>query len=304
MRLLLTGATGFFGSRTAAHLHARGHEVHALVRPGSDLRRLRALAPNVPVVEGTMTKDDLPAVVERVRPEICVHLAWIATPGKYLDSLENLDHLTASLELLKALSAAGCRRVLTAGTCFEYDTTEGLLKESTRTSPRFLYASAKLALGEVFREAARVSGFEHAHLRFFYQYGPWEHAARLVPSVVRALLAGQETKTTLGEQIRDFLHIDDVASAVTCVAESDAVGAVNVGSGVPVRVADVVRAAAEACGRPDLLRLGALAYRSGDPMFVCADASRLRALGWTPRFDLASGMQDTVRYWREEHHDG
>lgn len=302
MRVLVTGATGFFGSRAAAKLSAVG-EVFALVRPSSDRARLAALAPGARLVEGdVLDPASLRRAVVEVRPEICVHLAWYAVPGKYLEAPENLAHLRAGTMLVEALAEAGCRRLVTAGTCFEYDTSLGYLAESSATAPRFLYAACKRALGEVTAHAARLAGMSHVHARFFYQYGPHEHPARLVPAVVRALLAGEEAKTTAGEQVRDFLHVDDVAEAVKVLATAEAIGIVNVGSGVPVRVADLVRAAAAACGRTDLLRLGALPYREGDPMFVCADATKLRALGFRPSIDLEAGMADAVRFWRTQSH--
>jgi nucleoside-diphosphate-sugar epimerase len=299
MRVLLTGAAGFFGSRAASHL--ADHEVIGVDRPGVDRARLSALASSmelreIELVDATAVE----ALVRDVRPDVAIHLAWYAVPGKYLAATENMDHLAAAMVLARALAKAGCRRLLTAGTCFEYDTTQGVLSESARTAPRFLYSACKLAMFEVLREACKLSGMSYAHLRFFYQYGPWEAQGRLVPAVIGALLAGEEAKVTLGEQIRDFLHVDDVASAIAAVTASDLEGVVNVGSGIPVRVCDVVMAAAEACGRPELVRLGALPHREGDPAHVCAEVAKLRSTGWKPSQDLSSGMRDTVAWWRTQ----
>lgn len=297
MRVLITGAAGFFGSRAAMHLV--GHEVIGLDRPGVDHARVDALAPSMVVHEvDLLDAKAVSAIVRELRPDVAIHLAWYAVPGKYLAASDNMDHLAASMTLAQALAGAGCRRLVTAGTCFEYETTAAPLAESSRTAPRFLYSACKLAMSEVLREACRISGMSYAHLRFFYQYGPWEAPGRIVPAVISALLAGREAEVTPGEQVRDFLHIDDVASAIAAVVGSEIDGVINIGSGEPVRVRDVVVAAAEACGRADLVRIGALAYRAGDPMFVCADATKLRSTGWTPAHDLASGMRDTVAWWR------
>ena len=301
MRVLLTGAAGFLGSRAAKHLLEGGHEVHALVRAGSDRRRLETLAPGVRVVTGDLLEVEAArTIVEGARPEACVHLAWYAVPGKYLDASENLDHLAATLRLFGSLRDAGCARLVTGGTCFEYDTSFGLLSETTTTAPRSPYAATKLSVFQVLEQAARSASMSFAHLRFFYQYGPWEHEARLVPSVVRALLRGEEARVTAGAQVRDFLHVDDVGSAIRAVLEADVRGAVNVGSGVPVRVRQIVEAAAEACGRPELVRFGALPYRQGDPPFVCAKPSVLERIGWSPSWSLSRGMRDTVDYWGQE----
>ena len=79
-----------------------------------------------------------------------------------------------------------------------------------------------------------------AWLRLFYQYGPFEHERRLMPTVIRALLHNQSVKITKGKQIRDFLHVEDVAAAIWTVARSDLSGPVNIGSGQPVAVRDIV----------------------------------------------------------------
>ena len=297
MRVLITGAAGFFGSRAAVHL--AGHEVIGFDRPGVDRARVSAVAPSMVVHEVDLVDAKaVGALVRELKPEVAIHLAWYAVPGKYLSAPDNMDHLAASMTLAQALAGSGCRRLITAGTCFEYEATVAPLTETSPTAPRFLYSACKLAMSEVLREACRIAGMSYAHLRFFYQYGPWEAPGRIVPAVIGALLAGREAEVTPGEQVRDFLHIDDVASASAAVVGSEIDGVINIGSGEPVRVRDVVAAAADACGRADLVRLGALAYRPGDPMFVCADATKLRSTGWAPTHDLASGMRDTVAWWR------
>lgn len=299
MRVLLTGAAGFFGSRAAGIFEREGDVVYGLDRAGADRARLSALAPSATIIDADL--EDTAAVtriVSEVKPDVAIHLAWYAVPGKYLHAPENMDLVGASFSLARALVAVGCPRIVTAGTCFEYDTTKGLLAESTPTAPRFLYSAAKLAMYEVLREAARGWGVSYAHLRFFYQYGPWEAPNRVVPAVMSTLLRGEEAKVTTGEQVRDFLHIDDVATAIVRAAKSDAGGVVNIGSGVPVRIRDIVAAAARACGREDLVRYGAHPSRPDDPPFVCADVTRLRALGWSPRYSLDDGMADTAAWYR------
>lgn len=298
MRVLVTGAAGFFGSRALGVL---GDDVEplGLDHPDADRARLNALAPGARFVACDLFEPGaLRRAIRETRPDVCVHLAWYAVPGKYLEDPKNLDHLAASLELGKALAEAGCRRLVTAGTCFEYDTAAGLLSETSTTAPRTLYAGTKLAMFHALSEASRTWGMQHCHARFFYQYGPWEAPNRLVSSLVGTLLSGAPAKTTSGEQVRDFLHIEDVARALAVLTRGDVTGVVNVGSGVPVRVRDVARAVAVACGRPELLEIGALPSREGDPAFVCAEASKLRALGWAPRFDLETGLADTVAWYR------
>ena len=138
-RVLLTGANGFIGAHVARALVGQGHEVHALVRRPP-------VVSGLVISEGDLTDSDaVRAAVTRARPDVCVHLAWYAAPGKYLHAVENLALVEATLDLARRLADAGCTRLVGAGTCFEYDTrgTEPL-SETSRTAPGSLYAASKL----------------------------------------------------------------------------------------------------------------------------------------------------------------
>ena len=114
-----------------------------------------------------------------------------------------------------------------------------------------------------------------------------------------ALLEGRPAPTTAGEQLRDFLHVDDVAHALVAIARSDVSGRVNVAGGTPATVLDVVRTIGRLTGRADLLELGALPYAHGDPMVVTADVAKLATTGFSPNWTLAEGLAHTVEWWSE-----
>lgn len=302
MRVLLTGAGGFIGAQVARALLASGAEVHAVVRDRSRAPRLAAIEKELTIHEADLVDRAAAArVIDAGKPEICVHGAWYAVPGKYLDAPENLTHVAASLDLVQRLVHAGCTRIVGLGTCFEYDTSLGVpLVESSPTKPRFLYAASKLALHDVLRAYAPIAKVGFAWCRIFYQYGPMEPRERLVPHVVDRLVDGGVAETTEGGQIRDFLHVADVGAAIAAVALSDLEGAVNIGSGVAVTVRELVGTIARLCDAEDRVRFGAMPYRPNDPMHVCADVTRLASVGFRPRFDLERGLADTLRARREE----
>jgi nucleoside-diphosphate-sugar epimerase len=301
MKVFLTGATGFIGSHAARLLIREGCEVHALVRENSDTWRIDDILPRLhPVRCDLLSPDELDAHIARVRPDLCLHLAWYAVPGKYLAAEENLAMLAASLHLASSLQKNGCRRLIGAGTCFEYDTCAGCLSEESPIKPGNLYAASKHALQIVLEQLAGVTGMEFAWARLFYQYGPYEDEIRLVPSVICSLLRGQAVKVTKGEQIRDYLHVEDVAAAIWAVARSGLTGPVNIGSGQPVAVRDIVAGIGAIIGRPELILSGALPQRASDPMYVCADNRRLKEnTDWAPRYGLEQGLRHTVDWWRQ-----
>ena len=282
-------------------LVADGHEVSALARSASSFWRLEDLKGRFRVVRSDTGQAN--GVLEPLgdwKPETCVHLAWYAVPGEYLHSPENTASLTLSLRLLEELAASGCRRVVMTGTCFEYDTDLGYLREDGPTRPATIYAATKLAAGQVGALMAAKLGIGFAWARLFYLYGPFEDERRLVPALIRALIAGREFPATSGTQVRDYLHVEDVAAALSALAVQPVTGTYNVCSGEPITIADLIRQVARIANRPDLIRLGSVQQREGEPRFICGDNSRLRdATGWTPRHNLAEGLAATVAWWKE-----
>jgi nucleoside-diphosphate-sugar epimerase len=304
-RVLLTGAGGFVGRRCLAPLVASGYEVHAVSRQpvahagaaSVDTPRLQWHAADLFDARGVA------ALVAEVEPTHLLHLAWYTEHGKFWTAVENLSWVGASLALFEAFAASGGRRVVAAGTCVEY-APQGdapCSELSTPLKPATVYGACKHATQVVLEAFARQAGVSAAWGRLFFPYGPGEPPGRLVPSVARALLAGQPACCTHGRQVRDFIHVEDAASAFVALLDSEVEGAVNVASGRPVALREVVEKVAAHAGHPDLVRLGARPAPEGEPPSLYADARRLREeVGWSPRYDLDEGIAETVEWLRLE----
>jgi nucleoside-diphosphate-sugar epimerase len=295
-RILLTGATGFIGSQALRLLAQQGHEVHAV----SSAPPENADGASIHWHRADLLEDGAVRVVEEVEPEQLLHFAWYAVPGQFWEAPENLDWVAASLRLLRAFAAAGGSRAVVAGSCAEYDWSDGRCVEAeTPLRPSTLYGSCKHALQSVGAAFAREAGFSFAWGRIFFVYGPHEHPDRLVAGVVRSLLAGEPAACSSGRQERDFLHAEDVASAFASLLASGVEGPVNIASGHVASVREVVETIGDLTGRPELIRLGELPDRPGDPPLLIADVGRLRdEVGWTPALSLREGLERTVDWWR------
>jgi nucleoside-diphosphate-sugar epimerase len=302
-RALVTGAGGFIGRHTLAPLHAAGFEVHAVTsRPTVTARLLPAGGDVRWHHVNLLDSERASALVREVRPTHLLHLAWYTQPGAFWTAAENLDWLAASLRLLRAFGESGGRRAVLAGTCAEYHWQRDThcVEGQTPTNPATLYGAAKHALHVTAEAWARQAGVAFAWGRIFHLYGPYEHPDRLVSSVARALLRGEQARCTHGRQVRDFLYAPDLAGAFVALLLGDVTGPVNMASGEPLRVVDLVGAIAQAAGRPELVRLGALPASPNEPERLTADVRRLREeVGWTPAVGLREGAQLTVGWWRQ-----
>jgi len=299
--VLVTGATGFVGSHVVRSLVASGTDVAILVRAGASRQRLDGVVERVQVLEGDLADGvAVERLLEGVRPEACIHAAWYAEPGKYLDSPQNLDSLRSSLDLIERLANAGCKHVVGVGTCFEYAMQDTPLTEDSPTGPFTLYAAAKLAFYLVAAQRAAQLGMGLAWGRLFYLYGPYEDERRLVPAAIKALSSGREFPATTGEQVRDYLHVEDVAAGLCAMSHHRLGGVFNVSSCEPVTIAGLMRTLGELLGRPELIRLGALPPRDWDPAYVCGDNQRLRTEAhWSPRYSLRDGLAQTIEWWKK-----
>lgn len=300
MRVLVTGATGFIGSHVARCAVDEGHEVTALIRPGSSLHRLDGVGDRLRLLEcDPGDTDGLESLLKASRPETCLHLGWYAEPGRYLTAADNVDCLRDSLTLARLLHQRGCRRLVIAGTSLEYASSTSALTETSPVRPATLYAAAKHALYLTASHFDVTDEWSVASARIFCVYGPWEDPRRLVPFVISRLLAGDECELSRGEQIRDYSHVEDVAGAFWAIAKSSAVGPVNIGSSRPVTVASIAEQLGGLLDRPELLKLGARRSHSEEPPFLVADTRRLvDEVGWRHRYALKDGLLHTVNWWR------
>jgi UDP-glucuronate decarboxylase len=298
-RVLVTGGAGFIGSHVVTALVEAGHDVAVFVRPSTSLEKLDAIVSQIRIFRGHL--DDPREAVSKFgdwRPESCAHLAWYAEPRTYLQSPENVANLISSLELLPRLADAGCTDFVITGSCAEYATSLSRLREDSPVGPQTLYAASKLALQIVSSQLGAQSALRVTWARIFHLYGPFEYQARLVPAVILKLLSGEEFEATSGEQVRDYLHVSDVAAAIHTLIEHGEAGIVNVCSGKEVTVRRVIETIAEMLGRSDKVRFGAVAARNWDPPYICGDNTRLVRAGWSPRYDLRTGLAQTIEWWR------
>ena len=299
-RVFVTGATGFIGAPLVHHLLEGGWQVAALLRPSDDGARLGTDLGRIQVVRGALADPVAwgPSLA-RWQPTACVHLAWNTTPGVYLDTRENLDWLTWSGQLFAMLQKWGCRQIVGVGTCAEYDADHRHLHEGAATRPLTLYAACKASLRLIGQQLAAQDSVKFSWTRLFAPYGPAEDERRLVPSCIRALLAGARFPATSGTQVRDFLHVDDMAAGIARVLDTGYEGDVNVCSGEPVELRHLLGLVEKHAARPGAVELGARTPRGWDPPFLSGDSGRLRSLGWQPRYTLDQGIEATVRWWRE-----
>lgn len=267
---VVTGAGGYLGPHVVTALADRGHDVVAVVRPGS-------IAPTDP--RAVRLEADILAPDFDVRawgaPRAIVHLAW--QDGFKHNSPAHLGQLSAHYRLLTAAAEAGCPRIVALGTMHEVGYWEGAITAETPTNPLSQYGVAKDALRRAL-PLALPADTALAWARAYYIYGD----DRRSNSIFRKLLeAADERKTTFpftsGRNRYDFIRVEELGRQLAALAEaSDVTGTLNCCTGEPVSLAEQVEQFIADNGLPLTLDYGAFPDRPYDSPGVWGDATTIR----------------------------
>jgi len=270
MNIFLTGGTGFIGSHFLKHAIVEGHSVRALRRRATSKTR-------IPIDQQPEWLDhqlDEVAVEEIQGFDVLVHLAAHTANMPY-DNLANCLrwNLLAVLNLFEQARLAGIKRFIVAGSCFEYGRSGErytAIPTDAFLDPTNSYAASKASASIALKQWADQHNLSLEILRIFHVYGEGEPSTRLWPSLRRAALAGEDFPMTKGEQIRDFMHVSNVAKAflqrATAQKYLQCPKIFNMSSGNPISIKDFAEYWwAEFCASGKLL-FGACDYRTNEVM--------------------------------------
>lgn len=300
--VVVTGGFGFLGRQVLPKLLARGFSVHVLSRSGPRGDELpRGVAAHAIDLHDS---DQLVPLVRSLRATHLLHLAWDTRHGIFWSSPENLDWIVSSKILINAFIEAGGSRIVAAGTCAEYDWESGdelLSESSSRLQPVTLYGQSKLAARKSLFTLAQHHKVSAAWGRIFFLFGPHEGEQRLVSGAAIALLNGKPFPASIGDQVRDFSHVEDIAEGFVALLDSNVVGDLNIASGEPRSVASILKALGEIVGRPELIQLGARPKAPNEAPRVVAAVERLKKeVGLRLDCSVQQRLAETVQWWRSQ----
>lgn len=319
MRLLVTGGAGFIGSAVVRQAIADGHEVVNLdsLTYAANLANLDSVA-NHPGYrfERADIRDRaaLDAVFARHQPDAVMHLAAeshvdrsIDGPAAFIDT-----NITGTYTLLEAARAHAASK---PGFRFHHISTDevfgtlgatGLFTETTPYAPNSPYSASKAASDHLVRAWHETYGLPVVLSNCSNNYGPFHFPEKLIPVVILSALAGREIPVYgKGENIRDWLFVEDHARALLLVVTAGAVGeSYNIGGNAEARNIDIVRSI---CALMDEMHPGGAPHdrlirfvtdRPGHDFRYAIDASKIRReLGWTPSVTLDEGLRRTVAWY-------
>lgn len=305
LRCMVTGASGFIGAALVKRLGSRGHAVLAVVRPGTNMARLADASPQVEYAYASLDSLlSIEAQVSNFAPDVVFHLAWWGGNSKrFVNEIDQvLINVPGTLHTAHLARESGAKTFIYFGSCVEYGTYCVPVRESDPAIPKNLYGAAKYVGMQSAEGFCRLSDIRFCSVRPFWTYGPGDDRARMIPGLIEKLLDGQRPELTRGEQLWDFLYIEDAVEAVVGLAEESAAsGIFNLASGTAVPLCEVMQHVRDLIDPKLELGLGEVPYAPDQIMHLQGDITRLRqAIGWEPSVSLAEGLRRTVAWHRAQ----
>jgi len=272
----VTGASGFVGRAVLSALVERGVDVVAVTRDG---RRLADFEGRARILEGDISHPGSKLCNTLLQQDVLIHLAWDGLPN-----YRSLHHFETELpkhyRFLKELVVSGCKTIVVTGTCFEYGMQNGELSETFICVPSNPYGFAKDVLRRELEFLQSSHPFNLTWTRLFYMYGEGQ-SVKSIFSLLSAAVKRGDTHFDMsgGEQIRDYLHVNDVAKSIvqlSCLERS--LGIVNVCSGAPRTIRGIVEGWITDNNWEIELRLGRFTYPDYEPFAFWGNSDKFHTL--------------------------
>lgn len=292
-KILITGASGLIGCQCIENLLNKNIELHGTYYSDKKL--------NKDVVWhkcNLLDLDNVKELINNVKPDKLLHLAWLTSD---FNNIENIEWSRNSFELIKHFYEIGGKRVVVAGTCFEYDLNYNYLnEEETPRNANSIYGLSKNYLHDILKLYCKQNNLSWGWGRIFYLYGPNEKDRRLVPYVINQLIKGKKAICSSGEQFREYLYSKDVADAFVKLLYSDINGAINISSCNPVKVKDIVMEIAKILDKRTLIEFNPNLNNKDDPPIITGSNNLLKSIGWEQEYNLRQGLEETIEWWEKQ----
>jgi UDP-glucose 4-epimerase len=185
------------------------------------------------------------------------------------------------------------------GSQAEYGNLDKRINESDECNPTTLYGKSKLWCSQISSELCKSFGMEHSWLRLFSVYGPNDNHEWLIQYLIKEMLNDKDINVTKGEQLWDYLFVEDISEMFFKLTDAKGVGIANLGSGKGVKVRYIIEKIKELTESNSKINFGAIPYRDDQVMLMEADINRLsNHLNWMPETSIEVGLKKTIESFK------
>jgi UDP-glucose 4-epimerase len=299
--IVIHGASSFLGKNFIQVLISKKIDVHIIARSTTKIPFFE----NCQTVKIYRYKQDISEIdcktIEIENP-VFFEFSWHGVFGSDRNSTEqitvNIPLVISSIAYASKLNAS---HWIGIGSQAEYGDLNKEISEEDICSPTTLYGKSKLLCSTISADLCKAYNIEHSWLRLFSVFGPNDNHDWLIQYLIKEMLNNNEINVTKGEQVWDYLFIDDISLMLIKLMNAKGIGIANLGSGQPIQVRDLIEKIKALTFSKSIINFGAIPYRHDQVMYMSANIKKLsNHLQWQPQTNIEEGLIKTIEFLKNQ----
>ncbi len=304
VRILITGANGFVGSHVLRELLEQNrYDIGITIRKTSNLWRIDDIL-NRDISTFFIDETKINDIISKFKPDVVVHLAVYYKRSHTPDDIDRMieTNILFPTNIIDAMINNDVKYFVNTGTFTEYLQHRSELTMEDEPHPRNLYSATKVAFEDVLKYYTEMHDLRAVTLKLMAPYGPKDSDKKLIPYLIKCALAGERAKTTMGEQMWDYVYVKDIARAYSAAISyllnsTSGYESFIIGSGESYSLRYISEVIGKFGYKLDV-EWGALQYGDAETYFAKGDITKARnILKWWPIYSLEAGMRETFDYY-------
>ena len=288
----ITGASGFLGKALVRELvKHQGDRLLILTRKGT--KGVHSDSETLVDME-TLLKNE-----QGYNAQVLFHLAWEGVQNIYKNETIQYTNHTLTEQVCLCAKKLGVKKIIALGSQAEYGIKNQRISEEENLNPITLYGKEKVKAFYFLKKFCEENHIIYQWMRLFSAYGPHDHPGWFIPSVITKIIKGESPKLTAGDQVWDYLYVEDAAQALMQVSELNSSDTYNLGSGQGVKIREIALMIQNLINLNVPCLFGEQPYSKDQIYHLQANISKLvSSTGWRPRVDLKEGLIKTIVFYK------
>ena len=294
--LLVIGGTGFIGKNLILKFKSKNYKIFSLSK---SLDNTLLSKKNI-----TQIKCDITKKKEIEKKLKNTNFNYIINLGGYVDHRKKIktiaSHFYGVKNLVNYFKKKKIDLFIQVGTSLEYGNIKSPQSENDYKKPKSFYGIAKRNASKFIVSVNKKENFPYIILRLYQVYGPYQNYLRLLPFIIKSCLNNKNFAVTRGNQLRDFLYIDDLIDLIKKIISSKVRDQIfNVGSGKPIKVKKIIQKI-NCTIKKGIPEYGKIKMRKDEYLNLYPDIKKVKKYyNWKPRIKLDQGLRKTIDYYKK-----
>lgn len=300
-KILITGSSGFIGKELVNKLaNSKKIILYLLINKNRSIKNSK----NIKFIHCSLTNSKrLKKILNKIDITDIIHCAWAGVSAKSRNSLKQKINLEITNNLLNSINYKRINSFIALGSQAEYGSKLNRIYESSTPRPITKYGKIKIKIFNKIKIFCKKNNVRFVWLRIFAGYGANGDKNWIITSTIMKLINNQRTKFTSGEQVYNFIHVSDIATAIIkSLYNNNANGIFNLASEKSYTIKYVIQLIFKRLKIKRKPIFGEINYRDDQIMKFLPSISKIKKeLKWKPMYSISRGIDETVNFLRKNH---